>query len=254
MLIAAGVEWHAMSDLFLDIETVPDMGAAEYAEAVRRIKEGDLGPGSPDSDLYWMCAKGALKYTQGRVALITYQIDRAPTRRLCEWDDGEEAILRRLYMVLQDLQRNRGDDPLRIIGHNILGFDIHFLYNRMRMLGIDDEKWLHHWVINGPMAVDFLQMHLPLNGMSAMGLKHDVLAHAYGLPTKDTSGGGEIEHYFRGEYDKILEYSRNEFVYPEMFRMIVENGMVTGEGLAESIQWYKRTHPDGNVPGGRDGA
>lgn len=243
-----------MSDLFLDIETVPDMGVAEYAEAARRIKEGDLGPGSPDRDLYWRCSKGALKYTQGRVALITYQIDRAPTRRLCEWKDGEEAILRRLYMVLQDLQKNRGDDPLRIIGHNILGFDIHFLYNRMRMLGIAEEEWLHHWVINGPMAVDFLQIHLPLNGMSAMGLKHDVLAHAYGLPTKDVSGGGEIEHYFRGEYDKILEYSRNEFVYPEMFRRIVENGMVSGEGLAESIRWYKRTHPDGDIPGGRGGA
>ena len=228
-----------MPDFFLDIETVPDMQADEYAEASRRVGSGDLGPGSADSELYWKYAKGALKYTVGRTALVTYQVDRAPTRRLLEWKDGEEAVLKKLYTVIQDLQRDRGDDPLRIIGHNILGFDLFFLYNRMRILGIDEEAWLYNWVINGPVAVDFLQIHLPLNGMSAKGLKHDVLAHAYGLPTKDTSGGDEAGHYFRGEYQKILEYSRREFVYPEMFWKIVADGLVSSKRLAESIRWYE---------------
>lgn len=231
-----------MVDLFLDIETVPDMTADEYHDATNRISCGDLSPSSPDSDLYWKCTKGALKYTQGRVALITYQIDQAPTRRLCEWKDGEKRVLCSLYMVLQDLQKNKADDPLRIIGHNILGFDLLFLYNRMRLLQTAKEEWLYHWVMNGPVAVDFLQLHLPLNNMSALGLKHDVLAHAYGLPTKDTSGRDEIRHYFYGEYESILEYSLREFVYPEMFHIMVEDGLVSAERLAESIQWYKQIH------------
>lgn len=231
-----------MTDLFLDIETIPDMEVAEYTEAHRRIEAGDLDPESPDSELYWKCVRGSLKHTHGRIMLITYQIDGAPTRRLCEWESDEKTILRRLYMVLQDLQKNRGDDPLRIIGHNILGFDIFFLYNRMRMLEIDEETWLYYWVINGPSMVDILQVHLPLNNMSPKGLKHDVLAHAYGLPTKDASGGDGAAHYFRGEYDKIIQYSTNEFVYPRLFQRMVSDGLVSPERLAESIRWYEDMH------------
>ena len=231
-----------MTDLFLDIETIPDMEAAEYMEARRRMEAGDLNPESPDSELYWKCIKGSLKHTDGRTMLITYQIDGAPTRRLCEWESDEETILRRLYMVLQDLQKNRGDDPLRIIGHNILGFDVFFLYNRMRMLEIDEETWLYYWVVNGPSMVDILQIHLPLNNMSTKGLKHDVLAHAYGLPTKNASEVDETVHYFRGEYDKIMQYSANEFVYPRMFQRMVSDGLVSPERLAESIRWYEDAH------------
>ena len=238
-----------MPDMFLDIETAPDMEADEYMEAMHRIEMGDLGPDSSDHEMYWKCVKGALNYTHGRVILITYQIDEAPTRRLCEWQDGEEAILKRLYMVLQDLQRNRGDDHLRIIGHNIMSFDLYFLYNRMRMLNIAKEKWLYHWMINGPTVVDFLQIHLPLNGMSSKGLKHDVLVHAYGLSTKDTSGGDEVGHYFRGEYENILEYSRREFVYPDLFRRITAGGLVSDKRLAESIRWYDQTHAPDNISG-----
>ena len=231
-----------MPDIFLDIETVPDMEATEYMEAIRRINKGDLGPGSSDMDTYWKCVKGSLKYTQGKVVLITYQINNAPTRRLCEWESSEKTILERLYRVLQDLQKDRRDDPLRIIGHNILCFDIFFLYNRMRILDIDDEVWLQYWVVEGPSVVDFLQMHLPLNGMSIKGLKHDVLAHAYGLPTKKSSGSDEIIHYFKGEYNKILEYSANEFIYPPMFQKIVVDGLVSTQKLAESIQRYDEMH------------
>lgn len=53
--------------------------------------------------------------------------------------DGEEAILKRLYVAVQDLQRDRNNDPLKIIGHSILGFDLFFLYNQMRILGITEE-------------------------------------------------------------------------------------------------------------------
>ena len=228
-----------MVDLFLDIETVPDMEAAEYLEATERIRRGDLGPDSEDGHLYWKCTRGALKYAEGRVILITYQVNDAPVRRLKEWESGERAILAKFYTLLQDLQRHRGEDPLRIIGHNVLGFDIFFLYNRMRMHRLDDETWLHQWVVNGPVAMDLLQMHLPANGMSARGLKHDVLAHAYGLPVKGNQGGDETERYFRGDYSHIIEYSEREFVYPQMFRKIIDGGMVSAETLAESIRWYE---------------
>lgn len=230
-----------MVDLFVDIETIPDMEAAEYLEAAERIKRGELGPSSQDSHLYWKCTRGALKYTDGRVMLITYQINDAPTRRLKEWEAGERVVLEKFYSLLQNLQRHRSSDSLRIIGHNILAFDMFFLYNRMRLHRLDEEAWLSQWVVNGPITIDFLQMHLPLNGMSAKGLKHDVLMHAYGLPTKGSTGDDEIERYFRGDYDHVIGYSEREFVYPQLFRKITEGGLVSAQKLVDSIRWYEAT-------------
>lgn len=228
-----------MVDLFLSIETVPDMDAGDYLQAVAKIKSGELGPDSPDGDTYWRCTRGALKHTQGRIALIEYQINGLPVRRLKEWDDGERAILESFYRTLQDLQRQRDVDPLRIIGHNILSYDIPFLYSRMRLHGLDDDDWLQQWLIGIPLAVDILQVHLARNGMSARGLKHDILAHAYGLPPK--GGPASLaEAYFLGEYDRILE---RQFVYPAMFEKMRDR-LVSPEALAESIARYA----DGKIP------
>ena len=73
-------------------------------------------------------------------------------------------------------------------------------------------------MVEGVVVCDTLQMHLPLNDYDIAGLRHDTLMHAYGLPVKRTSGGGEIRHYFDGEYEKILEYSEREFRYAETVR------------------------------------
>lgn len=224
-----------MSDLFLDIETVPDLDAAEYLEAKKRMDAGQLTAESQDKDLYWRMRTGALSPFTGKIALITYQIDDSYTHRLKEWEDGEYAILRRFYDLLVNLQRHTSADMLHIIGHNILGFDLFFLYDRMRRHSIAEERWIHHWLMKKPMVLDFLQMHLPLNNLAARGLRHDVLTDAYGIPMKGTSGAEEIQHYFEGRYDKILEYSEREFVYPELYRKIRDDGLVASNLLQETI-------------------
>ena len=80
--------------------------------------------------------------------------------------------------------------------------------------------------------------------MSGKGLKHDVLAHAYGLRTKSTQGGDETAHYFLKEYEKIEQYSTREFIYPELYAKIAAEGMVSREELAKSIRWYNDLHKD----------
>lgn len=234
-----------MATLFLDIETVPDLDGDEYRRLVRMVDSGELSPeGSPRE--YWQFKKAALSPLDGRVMLITYQVEGAHVHRLKEWEDGEREILQRLFGVVESLQSGRGDG-LRIVGHNIMRFDLYFLHERMRRHKIADEGRLYRVVLRRPLVVDFLQMHLPLNAMNGKGLKHDVLAHAYGLPTKSTQGSEETEHYFAGEYGRILEYSEREFIYPQLYRMIREGGLVDAETLRRSIEWYDSAHGDGGA-------
>jgi hypothetical protein len=104
---------------------------------------------------------------------------------------------------------------------------------------IEEEKWLHQWIINKPEVIDFLQTHLPLNDFKTKGLRHDVLANAYGFPVKSTLGSGEILHYFQGNYSKIIEYSEREFIYPELYQKIISEGTISKEELLRSIKHYE---------------
>lgn len=219
-------------DLFLDIETAPDMAAPEYEDACRRIGQGTLTRQS-DPDLYWKVRKGALNAADGKVILLVYQLgEHGPVRRLAEWESDEKAILAEFYGVLSRFQRFRG---FRIIGHNLTRFDLPFLYARMLHHGIDGGREIYRRLVEGVVVCDTLQMHLPLNGYDIAGLRHDTLMHAYGLPVKETSGGDEIRHYFDGEYEKILEYSEREFRYAELFARMKEGGMVSSERLKEAV-------------------
>lgn len=225
-----------MPNLFVDIETAPRMTAPEYLEARARIDAGELRRDSPDRGLYWAVERGALSPFEGKAIVITYKVNDGHVFRLTEWDSGEAGMLRRFYNLVGDLQRGAQSDRLRIIGHNILRFDLFFLYARMAAHRIDAEKWLHRRLLDGPDIVDFLQMHLALNGLSMKGLRHDVLARAYGLDVKGASGADVVRDYFNEEYERILAYSEAEFVYPELYGRITERGLVSSEELAAAVE------------------
>jgi len=219
-------------DIFLDIETVPDMTPDEYRDAVRRIELGTLTPRS-DPDLYWKAAKGALNAYDGKVVLLVYQVSEyGPIRRLKEWESGERAILCDFYATVSRLQGTR--ESLRIIGHNIAHFDMPFLYTRMLRHGIDSDREIYSRMVQRTILVDTLQAHLPHNNFDIRGLRHDALMSSYGLPVKETSGGEEVAHYFDGQYDRMLGYSEREFLYAQLFSKM-RRGMVSGTRLRQAI-------------------
>ena len=228
-----------MPNLFLDIETAPMFTKEEYFQTKEKIDSGKLDRYSENKDFFWRFDRGGLTPFEGKVILITYKINNGHVFRLKEWEMGEKEMLKKFYDLVVDLQRGMGTDRLKIIGHNILRFDLFFIYNRMKIHGIEDEKWLHQWIINKPEVIDFLQTHLPLNDFKTKGLKHDVLAHAYGFPVKSTLGSGEIPHYFQENYNKIIEYSEREFIYPELYQKIISEGTITREKLLDSIKHYE---------------
>jgi hypothetical protein len=233
-----------MPDLFLDIETAPLFTKEEYFKTKDKIDSGKLDRNSENRDLFWRFDRGGLTPFDGKVILITYKVNNGHVFRLKEWEMGEREMLKKFYDLMVDLQRGGGEDRLKVIGHNILRFDLFFLYNRMKYHNIEDDKWLHQWVINKPEVIDFLQTHLPLNDFKTKGLKHDVLAHAYEFPVKSTQGSGEIPHYFQEDYEKIIEYSEREFIYPELYQKIISKGMITRDTLLKSIKHYEELHQE----------
>jgi len=230
-----------LPNLFLDIETVPSFDSEEYFKIKKEIDSGNLDKHSSNNEIFWRFERGGLNPFDGKVILITYKINNAHTFRLKEWELSERELLKKFYNLLVDLQRGPSKDRLRIIGHNILGFDIFFLYSRMKYHKIEEEKWLYQWLINKPEVIDFLQLHLPLNDFKTKGLKHDVLARAYGFPVKHTLGSGEIQHYFQKQYYKIIEYSDREFIYPDLYEKIISNGLISKKTLLDAIKSYEES-------------
>ena len=228
-----------MANLFLDIETAPNFQSSEeYFKIKSSVEAGQISKDSGDKDIFWKYTMGALNPFDGKVTLITYQINDGPINRLKEWESSEKEILNRFYHLVGDLNKYRSvDDHLRIIGHNVLNFDINFLYTRMTQLFPENVKWIYQWLIRKPEIIDLLQLHLPLNNLQTRGLKHNVLAHAYGMNLKTTMGTDVIFNYYNKDYDKILQYSTEEFSYPQIYNKIVNDGLVTKEKLIESIRY-----------------
>ena len=229
-----------MPDLFLDIETVPNFTHEEYF-MIKKAVEDDKITKSVQTDLFWKYKTGGLNPFEGKLILLTYKINNGHIFRLKEWELGEQELLTKFYELLKNLQYNAGKDRLRIIGHNILRFDLFFLYERMRHYFPDDIKWLHQRVINKPEVIDFLQMHLALNNFQTKGLRHDVLAYAYGFSQKVTLGSEETLHYYEKNYEKIIEYSIREFIYPELYKKIQTDGLVSQGVLLDSIRSYEES-------------
>ncbi len=79
-------------------------------------------------------------------------------------------------------------------------------------------------------------MHLHLNDCDANGLTHDALCSAYGLRTKNMEGKILADFYYNGEYEKIEDYIQREFVYPQLLKKILKDGLVDREKLRSSVR------------------
>ena len=96
-----------MTELFLDIESAPNMEKEEFFAAKREIESGSLTRQS-DPARYWKYSVGALNPYEGKAIFIAYRISSiGHIRRLKEWEDGEEAILKKLYDTIRTVKNGR---------------------------------------------------------------------------------------------------------------------------------------------------
>jgi hypothetical protein len=230
-----------MIDLFFDIETVPNfVSSEEYFGTKKMIEDNQLTKNSEQKELFWKYHLGALNPFDGKVILLTYKIDDAHTFFLKEWELGEERLLQEFLGVIKNLERgSTTKEHLKIIGQNIRGFDLIFIFERLKQYYPENERWLYYHLIKKPEILDFIQMHVPLNNFKIKGLNHDVLSHAYDFQTTTTHPSELALQYYMKEFDKILAYASSRFIYPELYKKIQKDGLISKETLQHSIQFIQ---------------
>jgi hypothetical protein len=232
-----------VSYLYFDIETAPEFKSREeYLSLKKKIELGQLTE-KTDRALYYRVTKGATNPHEGKVISIAYALNDEKLQILKEWKSSEPAILQEFYNLADKASREgwQSHKPLTYVGFGILDFDIPFMFCRMQnhktatsFQGGHDPIWLFRRLFQ--VSADLRQMHLHLNDCDANGLTHDALCSAYGLRTKDMEGKMLTDLYYNEKYEKIEDYIQREFVYPQLFKKIMNDGLVHKTRLRSSVR------------------
>lgn len=225
-----------MVEIFLDIETVPEYQNREEYNAIKnKIEKGEITDQNSKNE-YWKFKNGALNPHEGKIIAVTYSIDDKEKVILKEWESSEKDILFKFNQFIKSLEW-----PKKMVGVGISHFDIPFIYERMKKLGIDDEYWLYKNYIQSLFQVDLIQTHLHLNDFEGKGVGHNNICSAYGFKPKLNHGSIMAELYYNKKHQEILNYIEQEFVHPLLFKKIKEEGIVNKE------EFKKILNPDGGI-------
>lgn len=202
-----------MTDIYIDIETIPTQDPELLADIASRIKP----PGNMKKEetiAKWEAeekpalvaeaiASAGLNAETGQIVCICIAVDDDKVVDFVATDTGlaeERRILRGAFSVL-DMFR----PPTRIIGHNIVGFDIPYIWKRAIVHGIkppmgrlprNPKPWSDS-VLDTMTAWAGDRNHIGL----------DRLCKVLGIPGKQGMTGADVWPAIqRGEFDKVAAY------------------------------------------------
>lgn len=201
-----------MGHLFLDIETYID----------RSVRLSALNPYLPESKVILI----AYNYYSGDTPPAKSEIK--PPMLLKEWESGEANMLKEFLNTLRELGKK--DSKLRIHGFNILKFDLPYLFGRMKVHNIAEEKELHD-LFFGVHATDILQVGSIISDDSRQkeqlwDISQEVANRFFGLQMKEGVMEQCSRYYDAKDYDKIEDYCRQEFRFEQLlnsFYLYIQN-------------------------------
>ncbi|HEX7233455.1 MAG TPA: ribonuclease H-like domain-containing protein [Candidatus Binatia bacterium] len=181
-----------MKVIFLDIETVPtDRALLEHGllEPQLQLNEGDL------------LKKLSLSATTAKILCLCYAIEPAayPVIEVLEGD--EQDIIRGFWRLAEDCNL--------FVGHNILDFDLPFIYQRSIIHQIKPSRDIPFARFRNAPVYDTMQE------WSRWGREHvslDALSKALGIPSpKESLDGAKVYPYYRaGKLAEIIEYCKRD--------------------------------------------
>ena len=209
-----------MNHLYFDIETIPaqspDVHAViagnvkppatmKKAETIAAWEANDKAQAVQDA-----IAKTSLDGTYGHICCIGFAVnDMAPdsTSLTSYSPDNEAAILRDFFAAVNDLTRH-DHYPVCVVGHNIVGFDIRFIWQRAIILGVRVPGWLPR--DPKPWGIDALDTMTAFAGQRG-SISMDRLCAALGLDGKDDIDGSMIgQLWAEGRHEEIARYCRDD--------------------------------------------
>ncbi len=202
-----------MNFLYLDIETIPTTDEAVAAEIERSISPpGNIS--KAETIAAWekekrpalvaeAIAKTALSGLHGHICCIGWAWNESEPQAIISREEAE-LISRAFGEIGAGLT---GFGPPVIVGHNLLGFDLRFIWQRAFALGVS----LPGWVPRNPRPWDdtaFDTMQAWSGPRDYVSL--DSLAKALGLPGKTANGSDVAGMWQRGEFEAIATYCKSD--------------------------------------------
>ncbi len=184
-----------MKKLYLDIETLP---ASEKSHEVLRFLHTKKKKKTEDFEQYLL--QTSFDGAFGRILCIGYAVDDEEVAILYEKDD-ERAILKKFWNIAKDASL--------FIGHNVMDFDLRFIYQRSIINGVQPTRELNFARYRRDPIYDTMKEWVKWSFIY-IGLEH--LALAMGIPTpKDGIDGSEVYNFYKkGKVKEILDYCKRD--------------------------------------------
>lgn len=204
-----------MTNLYLDIETIPSQSPAVHA----KIAEGVTPPGNiskAETIEAWIkekkpdlvkeaIAKTSFDGATGHVCCIGWAFDDGEVRSDIIKTVGDEAYLLNACMLFieQEAAKHSFGSPT-LIGHNVINFDIRFLWQRAIILGVRMPAWFPR--DPKPWSGEVFDTMTAFAGARNM-IGMDRLCEALGMGGKGEIDGSMVARMWAdGKYQEIADY------------------------------------------------
>lgn len=208
-----------MNYLYVDIETIPAQSPETHAAIAENVKppaqmkkaetiavweENDKAQAVKDA-----IAKSSLDGTYGHICCIGFAVnDMQPDSTFLQSysPEGEATILRDFFIAADELGRGN-PYPVCVVGHNHIGFDLRFIWQRAIILGVRVPGWFPR----DPKPWDgcVFDTMLAWQPQRDKQISLDRLCRALGVPGKDEVDGSMVAQMWAdGKFSEIADYCR----------------------------------------------
>ncbi|MCL5410603.1 MAG: ribonuclease H-like domain-containing protein [Patescibacteria group bacterium] len=191
-----------MKKLFLDIETLPAPGdkmdlIKSFWEDSRKKNGSKLIKGVNDFDTFFRNTSFQGEF--GRICCIGYAVDNNSADCLVE---DEKEMLEKFWQIAKDADL--------FIGHNVMDFDLRFIYKRSIVLGVRPTRDLSFARYRNNPIFDTM---CEWEKWGSRGTSLHKLSIALGIasPKEEGIDGSKVYDYFlAGKLDEIAEYCKRD--------------------------------------------
>jgi hypothetical protein len=190
-----------MGYFFLDVETFID----------KENKSSGLNPYTSESKIL------AIAYNYYNEFKMNEKFIRPPTI-LKEWEEGEKEILNKFYNFIKI--KLPDDKHFKFIGFNCIKFDLTYLLGRLEHHKIDSKEDIYENLFRLPHVIDLGQLAQIISNnrfKEIMNINQKEANKFFDIPVKKGSGKDVTIYYNNKEYEKILDYIKEEFTFETLY-------------------------------------
>jgi len=203
--------------LYIDIETIPSDTPPTRAELLKALpgtikKQETIDKWLEENDhLVWQ--KESLNSMKGNICSIAWAFDAEDIQVST---GPEEVVLDSLFTSIKNKIGKNTPSIIDWVGHNILGFDLPFIFHRSLIVCPQFTNLIQKDKRN---VYDTMKLWNPWDYRNFTGLKD--IANFLGLEVREETGAAIWDLWNTEEFDTIKEYNKHDVhLTREIFKMI----------------------------------